>query len=66
MTNEVTHTICPECSLCFTPDSYDILIKRLVADNDRLREALQSIVNSGPASPGDKKHEIAKAALIGE
>jgi hypothetical protein len=36
---------------------------RLEAENKLLREALQSIVNSGPASPGDKKHEIAKAAL---
>jgi len=35
----------------------------LKIENNWLREALQSIVNSGPASPGDKKHEIAKAAL---
>jgi hypothetical protein len=38
----------------------------LKVENTRLREALQSIVNSGPASPGDKKHEIARAALVGE
>ena len=38
----------------------------LKAENTKLREALQSIVDSGPASPGDKKHEIAKATLIGE
>jgi regulator of replication initiation timing len=39
---------------------------RLMKENTRLREALQSIVDSGPASPGDKKHEIAKAVLVGE
>jgi hypothetical protein len=35
-------------------------------ENSKLRETLQLIVDSGPASPGDKKHEIAKAALAGE
>lgn len=29
----------------------------------RYREALEEIVNKGPASPGDKKHEIARVAL---
>lgn len=32
-------------------------------ENTQLREALEEIVNKGPASPGDKKHEIACAAL---
>lgn len=32
-------------------------------ENARLRKALEEIVNKGPASPGDKKHEIARAAL---
>jgi hypothetical protein len=41
MTNKVTHTICPECNTCFTPDAHDILIKSLIADNDRMREALK-------------------------
>ena len=36
---------------------------KLEAENARLREALEEIVNKGPASPGDKKHEIARAAL---
>lgn len=35
----------------------------LKKQNARLREALEKIVNKGPASPGDKKHEIARAAL---
>lgn len=35
----------------------------LKEQNARLREALEEIVNKGPASPGDKKHEIARAAL---
>jgi hypothetical protein len=45
MTNKVTHTICPECNTCFTPDAHDILIKRLVADNDRLRMSLMKIIH---------------------
>ncbi len=36
---------------------------KLEVENARLREALEEIVNKGPASPGDKKHEIARAAL---
>lgn len=32
-------------------------------ENTQLREALEEIVNKGPASPGDKKHEIARVAL---
>lgn len=35
----------------------------LKEQNARFREALVEIVNKGPASPGDKKHEIARAAL---
>jgi len=35
----------------------------LKEQNTRLREALEEIVDKGPASPGDKKHEIARAAL---
>jgi hypothetical protein len=61
MTNEVTHTICPECSLCFTPDSYDILIKRLVVDNDRLRAALMSI---GIAEGCENYPEELRAAIL--
>lgn len=38
-------------------------IKKLEAENIRFRNALQEIVNKGPASPGDKKHEIAYVAL---
>jgi hypothetical protein len=37
--------------------------EELENENKKLRKALQLIVDSGPASPGDKKHEIAKAAL---
>ena len=37
--------------------------EQLENENTQLRKALQSIAKSGAASPGDKKHEIAKAAL---
>lgn len=39
------------------------LLARLVIENDRLLEALHVIASKGPASPGDKKHEIAMEAL---
>ncbi len=46
MTSQATHTVCPECGVCFTSDAHDILIKRLVADNDRMRDALMDIATA--------------------
>jgi hypothetical protein len=58
-----THTICPECGVCFTPDAHDILIKRLVADNDRLLEALRYIAFCGPDQCEDIRFGIENKCL---
>lgn len=44
------------------------IIKEMVQlrqDLERAKEALERIASMGPASPGDKKHEIASQALQG-
>ena len=56
-------------SQCYCEDCQEIdychssQIKGLEEENQKLKETLQRIVEKGPASPGDKKHEMAKEAL---
>lgn len=52
------------CDGCQTIDyCHSSKIDYLMEENARLREALEQILKKGPASPGDKKHEIAAKAL---
>jgi len=54
----------PSAWVCF-----DCLVNdldQLKAENARLIAALQAIADKGPASPGDKKAEMAKEALGGK
>lgn len=44
-------------------DAALMVVHMLEKEKTQLRAALQQIADKGPASPGDKKHEIAKAAL---
>ena len=41
----------------------EIRLTALEEKNKKLSQALVLIMEKGPASPGDKKHEIAKTAL---
>lgn len=41
----------------------ELRIMALEEKNRQLTIALKQIVDKGPASPGDKKHEIARQAL---
>lgn len=43
----------------------EYMLKKSQAENAKLRAALEAIAAKGPASPGDKKHEIAALALRG-
>lgn len=46
-------------------EKYKAELSRVLEERNRYKAALEAIVAKGKASPGDKKDEIAKAALDG-
>ena len=48
---------CQEINYCHSSQ-----IKGLEEENKKLKETLQRIFEKGPASPGDRKHEMAQEA----